>query len=99
MESALSLNGVAVRLTAERWWHIVENHDELAGYADDVLETIENPQLILRGHADSLVAVRNYGRNRYLMVVYREVSADDGFVVTAFFTQRVDRNKALWIQP
>jgi hypothetical protein len=99
MESALSLNGVAVRLTAERWWHIVENHDELAGYADDVLETIENPQLILRGHAGSLVAVRNYGRNRYLMVVYREVSADDGFVVTAFFTQRVDRNKALWIQP
>ncbi len=98
MESALSLNGVAVRLTAERWWHIVENHDELAGYADDVLETIENPQLILRGHAGSLVAVRNYGRNRYLMVVYREVSADDGFVVTAFFTQRVDRNKALWIQ-
>ena len=99
MESALSLNGVAVRLTAERWWHIVENHDELAGYADDVLETIENPQLILRGHAGSLVAVRNYGRNRYLMVVYREVSADDGFVVTAFFTQRGDRNKALWIQP
>ena len=99
MESALSLNGVVVRLTAERWWHIVENHDELAGYADDVLETIENPQLILRGHAGSLVAVRNYGRNRYLMVVYREVSADDGFVVTAFFTQRVDRNKALWIQP
>lgn len=99
MESALSLNGVAVRLTAERWWHIVENHDELAGYADDVLETIENPQLILRGHAGSLVAVRNYGRNRYLMVVYREVSAGDGFVVAAFFTQRVDRNKALWIQP
>lgn len=60
MESSLSLNGVAVRLTAERWWHIVENHDELAGYAEDVLETIENLQLILRGHAGSLVAVRNY---------------------------------------
>ncbi|MFN3981521.1 MAG: hypothetical protein ACK4SA_14180 [Caldilinea sp.] len=99
MEIALSINGIPIRLTAERWWHIVENHDDLAGYFDDVLDTVENPQLVLRGHAGSLIAVRNYGRNRYLMVVYREVSPDDGFVVTAFFTDKVNRKQALWTQP
>ncbi len=33
----ISKNGVPIRLTAERWWHIIENHDDLAGYYDDVL--------------------------------------------------------------
>ncbi len=30
MNSVTSVNGVPVRLPAERWFHIVENHDELA---------------------------------------------------------------------
>ncbi len=28
----ISKNGVPIRLTAERWWHIIETHDDLAGY-------------------------------------------------------------------
>ena len=28
---AYSINGVPIRLTAERWLHIVENHDDMAG--------------------------------------------------------------------
>ena len=31
-----------------------------------------------------LIAVRSYGRRRYFMVVYRQVSADDGFIITAY---------------
>jgi hypothetical protein len=34
----------------ERWHHIVENHDDLAGYYDDVLITVEDPDFILRGY-------------------------------------------------
>jgi hypothetical protein len=30
------------------------------------------------------------------MVVYRQLSADDGFVITAYFTTKVDRKKAIW---
>jgi uncharacterized protein YuzE len=43
MDIALSVEGVPSRLTAERWFHIVENHDDMAGYYDDILETVENP--------------------------------------------------------
>ena len=32
MDQAVSRNGVPIRLTEERWFHIVENHDDLAGY-------------------------------------------------------------------
>lgn len=37
---AVSKNGVRIRLTEERWYHIVENHDELAGLSDEVLLTV-----------------------------------------------------------
>ena len=32
MEIAYSVDGVPIRLTTERWFHIVENHEDLAGH-------------------------------------------------------------------
>jgi hypothetical protein len=96
MDVAYSVEHVPIRLTDERWTHIVNAHDDLAGYYDDCLETIEAPDLILPGLRGSLKAVKAYGRNRYLVVIYRELNPDDGFVVTAYFVRRVDRKKALW---
>ena len=93
---AYSINGVPIRLTSERWLHIVEHHDDLAGHYDDCLDTIESPDLVLRGYGGALIAVRGAGRGRYLAVVYREVSPDDGFVVTAYFTSRINRNWIVW---
>ena len=96
MSVAVSINGVSIRLTAERWFHIVESHDDLAGRYDDVLDTIESPGMVLPGYRGSLIAVRGSGRNRYLAVIYREISDDDGFVITAYFASKVDGRKAIW---
>lgn len=97
--TAISIDGVPIRLTLERWFHIVGNHDDLASYADEVLETIENPQFILRGYRGTLIAVRNYGYQRYLMVVYRQVSSADGFIITAYFTSHFNKQTILWQRP
>jgi hypothetical protein len=96
MDTAFSKNNVLIRLTSERWFHIVENHDEVAGYYDEVLETVENPDIMLRGYKGSLIAVKNYGHKRYLMVIYREITVDDGFIITAYFSKKIDRKKAIW---
>ena len=96
MDVASSKNGVPIRLTDERWLHIVENHDDVAGYHDEVLATIEDPEWILRGYGGALIAVRGMGRRRYLAVLYRELSADDGFVITAYFTSRINRGAVIW---
>ncbi len=96
MDIAISINGVSIRLTSERWLHIVENHDDVAGYYEEVLNTVEDPELVIPGYKGSLTAVRNFGHRRYLMVIYRELSDVDGFVITAFFIEEVDRKKALW---
>jgi len=64
MDIAFSRNGVPIRLTDERWFHIVENHGDLAGYYDEALATIEDPDLILRGHGGALIAVKVLGRRK-----------------------------------
>lgn len=96
MDTAYSVDGIPIRLTTERWFHIVENHDDLAGHYDDVLETVENPDMVLPGHRGSLIAVHGAGRGWYLAVVYRQLSDTDGFIITAYFTSKVDRKKAVW---
>lgn len=98
MEIVYSVEGVPIRLTRERWFHIVENHNDLAGYYDDVLNTVEQPELILRGYNASLIAVRGYGRRGYLQVVYRQRSQQDGFIITAYFSSKINRKQIIWQQ-
>ncbi|MBI3353496.1 MAG: hypothetical protein HY034_01190, partial [Nitrospirae bacterium] len=74
MEIAYSVNDVPIRLTHERWYHIIENHDELASYFFEVLEAVENPDFIIRGNKETLKAAKGMGRNNWLVVIYREIS-------------------------
>jgi hypothetical protein len=55
MDIVISKSGVPIRLTEERWYHIVENHDDLAGYYDEVLLTVENPDFVMRGYRGALL--------------------------------------------
>jgi len=96
MDVALSRNGVPIRLTEERWFHIVENHDDLAGHYDDVLNTIEDPDFILRGTGGALIAAKGVARKTYIAVIYKEVNCKDGFVITAYFTSKLSRRSILW---
>jgi len=91
-------NGVSIRLTEERWFHITENHDDLAGHYDDVLYAIEDPDYIMEGYKKALIALKKFTKTRLLAVVYKEVSGEDGFVVTAYFTSNLnlEREVILW---
>ena len=96
MEIVYSVNRVPIRLTGERWSHIVENHDEMAGRLDDVLEAIEQPAWVTRGFGGSLSAWKPYGRKGFLRVIYKELDKSDGFVITAFFCKKSDKGNKLW---
>jgi hypothetical protein len=69
--TVISKNGVPIRLTDERWTHITEEHNELAGFRLDVLETVANPLCILEGGTDERLAVREVETGKYLVVAYR----------------------------
>jgi len=98
VDIAYSKNGVPIHLTYERWYHITENHDDLASYYYDVLETIENPDLIIRGNKGTLKATRNLGKARWLVVIYRELSKKDGFMITAYFLDKRPKGEIIWQQ-
>lgn len=98
MEIAESVNGVPIRLTAERWQHIVGNKPYLETHYEAILSTIEQPNFVLRGYDRSLIAVRALARRRFLHVVYKELSRDDGFVITAYLARRYNRDAIVWKQ-
>ena len=97
MDIAYSINNIPIRLTKERWIHIIENHDDLAGHYDDVLNTVEEPDLVIQGYGGALIAIKGMGKRNYLGVIYKEfVGRMDGFILSAYFTSKIDRRKTVW---
>ena len=96
-----SVNGVPIRLTEERWNHIQYRHPEIRGLRESVLETVSAPEVIQQGDFGELLAIRFYPRTpltrKYLVVVYREISMDDGFVLTSYLATRPSvRRITIW---
>lgn len=100
MDTLKSVNQVPIRLTAERWLHIVENHDDLAGFYDEIIDILEGPDYIISGYKGALIALREINKEKFLCVVYKEVSPEDGFVITAYFSSKIaiGREKIIWKQ-
>jgi hypothetical protein len=99
-EAVLSKNGVPIRLTYERWEHIVEQHSELSDQRANLLATIAAPERILLGNNNEHMAVKTIELGKWLVVIYRELE-QDGFVITAFFTRRdrsLEKRVVLWSQ-
>lgn len=92
MKIVPAVSGVPIRLTPERWTHVAIRHPEMAGQEGRVLGTIAAPDYVQEGDHGTLLAVKHYAStpltSKHCVVVYREVAADDGFVVTAYFASR-----------
>jgi len=78
-------------------YSIVENHDDLAGHYDDVLNVIEDPDYIIKGYRDAIVALKRTTERKFLAVVYKEIGKSDGFVITAYFTTKINLEKEVII--
>ena len=87
-----SANCVPIRLSEERWSHILKGHGELGGFQVELLLTVSRPEAVYRppsGRRPQFAAVSRFDRLRAsglaenLVVHYREVSVDDGFILTS----------------
>ena len=68
---------------------------------EKVEETVSNPDTIQEGDFGELLAVRFYPKTpltkKYLIVVYKEMPKQDGFILTAYFTDVPSkRRRVLW---
>jgi len=102
MDIVRSINDIPIRLTDERWRHIVENHNDMAGYYYEVLETVENPKWLFEGEEDDLWAGKSFSDRKVMLVIYKESQEEnDGFIITAFLTTKLKKllkRKILWQQ-
>ncbi len=99
MEIVRSHGGVPIRLTDERWNHLVANHPEVAPMRQEILDTVAQPDIIQEGDSAELLAVRRYEKtpltSKFLVVPYREVSKEDGYVLTAYLTSRLSSSRSV----
>jgi len=100
--TVISKNGKEIRLTAERWFHIVESHDYMAGNQDIVFETLEDPDTIVSGEKDEFIAIKHYAQTsistKHTVVIYKE-EENDGFIITAFMTsqpEKILKKEVVW---
>ncbi len=96
-----SKNNISIRLTIERWHHIVMRHPEMDNEKERVLETITDPDIIQKGDLGELIAVRFYEKtpltSKHLVTIYKEVAETDGFVVTAYYAIKPsERRQTIW---
>lgn len=81
--------------------HTTKRHPEMSSEREKVLETPRELDMIQQGDFGELIAVRHYPvtplTSKFMIVAYREVSLDDGFVLTAYLTNRPSaRRVTLW---
>jgi len=57
-----------------------------------LLHTISSPDLIIEGDNDTKQAVKFYEKinitSKYLIVIYKEISKIDGFILTAYLSNQ-----------
>lgn len=99
--TVLSKNGVPIRLTQERWKHIITSHLEINPQDfKRVISVIEDPDFILQGDLDELLAIKKKaGSKSWFVVPYKEVNGSDGFILTAYLTTDIRwlfQRKVIW---
>ncbi len=101
MEIAISINKIPIRITKERWQHITLGHPEIAGFYYDILDTIETPDSIYEGKFGEIIATKHFMKlnNKFVVVIYKEISEQDGFVITAYLSNKLQefiKRKKIW---
>lgn len=61
--TALSNNGTLIRLTSERWLHIITSHIEISPTDfSTIVNVVEDPDIILKGDRGELLAIKKRPR-------------------------------------
>lgn len=92
--------GRAIRLTVERWQHILE-HPEMVDQREKMTQTVNDPDFVVVTAKDDTVHVyqRLYESTpvtRKYMTVAVKLLDEDAFILTAFFTSRLKRGRIIW---
>jgi len=85
-----------IKLSKKVVEHVVKRHPEVAAYTANIVDTVQDPDLVIKGLRGELKALKLYTKLRigpkYLVVIYRE-AREEKIIITAYFTSNVGRVK------
>ena len=93
--------GRRIRLTAERLQHLETDHPEMRDQIDRIGEGLSAPDQIVISGSDPTVELyyRLYPETpvttKFLCIVVKN-PADDGFVITAYYTDTMKKGAVVW---
>jgi hypothetical protein len=93
-----SLFNKKIRLTKERWKHIIFKHPEVKKHIERVKSTLTQPDRVRKSRYDSKVWLyyKFYKRLRKYLTVVIKILNDEGFVITAYITDKIKLGEDLW---
>lgn len=93
-------HGVLIRTTKEYWQKIITTkHPSIAKYEDKVKETLKDPDEIWRSKQDEEVYLyyKNIGK-LYVCVIIDQVMINEGYIVTAYLTDRIKEGEQIYVK-
>lgn len=71
-DNVTAVSGISIRLTEERWGHIVLQHPEVAPLRQVIMQAIAQPERVLETSTGERMAVMNYEpENMWLSSTWR----------------------------
>ena len=88
------LHGRKIKLTAERWTHIVLRHPEVSVHFNDISSVLNDPDIIIRSRFEENARLYHKKYKDYYLVVV--VDTFKKFVVTAYASYHIKKGDLEW---
>ena len=92
--------GKNISITKERWDYIITvKHLELKGKEAEVAKTLADPDEIRLSKSDQSTYLYYRKFTRLSLVIVAKHLNGSGFIITAYFTDRIKEGKQIWRKP
>ena len=88
--------GFHVKLTDERYFHIITRHPEILDKENELKAALENPEFIKRSLDDSNILLFYKASGKEYIVVVVKDAGGGGFILTAYITDFIKEGDIVW---
>lgn len=93
--------GRIIRLSDERYRHLVSSHQEMSHQLRKIKETLLSPSKVVQSNSDLnvLLYYKRFSQtvvgNKFLCIVVKSME-NDYFILTAYFTDTIKQGLVIW---
>ena len=88
--------GKRIRVTKRHWDSIIKKHESIVGLESNVKETLRTPHYIRVSKEDHQVFLYYAPRGKYFLCVVCRHLNGDGFIITAYLSDRIKKGETVY---